>query len=114
MYFKTAYWFSVKIIDKNGAHSNILHKKKKYILTTNQNKTNKNYYSNVDLKIVNTANSMKIVCGIQTKVVEATQDIQVTFAASDAPTEEVADLVDKTTNELEKHQWLKWVPKKKL
>ena len=42
---------------------------------------------------------MKIVCETQTQVVEATQDIQVSFAASEAPTEEVVDLGDKTANE---------------
>ena len=44
------------------------------------------------------------MCETQTQVVKATQDPQVSFVASEAPTEEVADLGDKTANRLEKLQ----------
>ena len=37
----------------------------------------------------------KMVCETQTRVIEATQDVQVLFVASEAPIEEVANLGDK-------------------
>ena len=78
-------------------------KKKKYVLPTSDNITNINNGSNDDsTNTINTDSSIKIVHETQTQVVEATQDAQVYIGASEAPTDELADLGDKTANELEK------------
>ena len=63
-----------------------------------------NNNNNYDSNIVNTDNYIKIECETQTQVVKATQDAEVSFAASKAPTEEVANLDDQTTNKLGKLQ----------
>ncbi len=96
--------FFDKMIDKNGAHTAIFRKRKNYILPTNNNLINENNISNADSNILNTTNSILIASETQTQLVEATQDPQVSFVASEAPTEEVANLGDKTANGLEKLQ----------
>ena len=77
-------------------------KKEKIILPTNKNATNKNNSSDDDSHIVNDTNSIKIASETQTQVIKASRDPQVPHAASEAPIEEVADLGDKTGNELGK------------